>query len=95
MRGMKVVKRIFQIAAGLWLLAMIVLGAGTAWLQNNPETVTAAVEDAVGLEQVDTRHARSVGRARAEAWERAYDNGWGEGQALPENATLESGGWAD
>jgi hypothetical protein len=92
---MKAVKRIFQVLAGLWLLAMITLGFGSAWLTNNPEVAADAAASAVGVDFADIASDGSTSRARMEAQERALDNGWGDEQALPRNADLESGGWAD
>ena len=93
---MKTVKRIFQVLAGLWLLAVLVLGIGSAWLTNNPEVMTDAVAEVSGLDEVDYYHNRSpVERERERAQERAEDAGWGKGQSLSEDAKFESGGWGD
>lgn len=93
---MRVVKRIFQVLAGLWLLGMLVLGIGGAWLTNNPEVVVDAVVDVSGLDDVDAyREIPSATREQRRAQERAADAGWGKGQSLSEDAKFESGGWAD
>ncbi|MET0588517.1 MAG: hypothetical protein ABWZ75_08345 [Novosphingobium sp.] len=93
---MKVVKRIFQVLAGLWLLGVLVVGIGGAWLTNNPEVVVDAVADVTGLEDAGAyRQIPSATREHKRAQERAADAGWCKDQSLSEDAKFESGGWGD
>ena len=43
MFGFKLIRRIFQILLGLWLLFAMGLGFGSAWLQRHPDSGLAAV----------------------------------------------------
>ena len=79
-------KRVVQVVAVLWLLAVLVVGLGTTWAQRNPEAVAdVAVSVAEDLEARDfgsgkkaedrdlsihERTARRNAEAAQEAWER-------------------------
>lgn len=88
-------KRIFQVLAGLWLVGVLVLGVGSAWLQNNPEVFAdAAVTTADGA-GIDEPRISDASRERMEGQLRAAEAGWDAGASLPEEPNSESGGWAE
>lgn len=92
---MTALKRIFQVLAGLLLLAMLGLGFGSAWVTNNPEAVADVAANVVELEYANSFRDAGPAREQLKAQHRARDAGWGHGQSLSEDANSGSGGWAD
>jgi len=74
---MKWIKIALAVLAGVWLLAMILLGAGGTWLVRNQDTVADAVMDASGISEeiANAKTARcDLARERMQAmWDRAVD----------------------
>lgn len=75
---MKWFKVALAVIAGVWLLAVILIGAGGTWLVHNQDTVADAVMDASGISEeiANAKTARcDIARQRLQAlWDRAVEN---------------------
>ncbi|MCR2833128.1 hypothetical protein [Parerythrobacter lacustris] len=75
---MRAIKIILGVFAGLWLLTVILIGAGGAWLSNNPDVVAEAAVEASGIKEQVARAADANCKAAEErynmAWNRAVDS---------------------
>nr|WP_137676558.1 hypothetical protein [Parerythrobacter lutipelagi] len=75
---MKAFKIIAGAFAGLWLITVVLIGAGGTWLTNNTDVVAEAAVEASGIkEQVakaEAERCRAAEEQFSMAWNRAVDS---------------------
>lgn len=76
--AMRAIKIILGVFAGLWLLTVIMIGVGGAWLSSNPDVIAEAAVEAAGINEQVAKAADAHCKAAEErynmAWNRAVDS---------------------
>ncbi|MCB2084027.1 MAG: hypothetical protein H6919_05940 [Sphingomonadaceae bacterium] len=82
MRAIKIIGGVF---AGLWLLTVLLIGAGGAWVTNNTDELAESFIEASGIDEqiakADAERCRAAEEAFNQAWNRAVDTNTLEGRA--------------
>lgn len=76
---MTIVRRLLSGLGGLFLLGVVLIGAGGAWLNRNTDTIAEAAVDASGIKGIIAKE-REAGCRRAKdeydrLWDRAVESG--------------------
>jgi len=74
------IRKLARILSGFWLVGILVLGAGGAWLSSNPDTVANSALSAAGFDadELRTVEARHKVQKAAQRKAREYEGGgWG------------------
>jgi hypothetical protein len=69
---MQAIKTIVGVLGCLWLIFMLVFGAGSSWLIGNADKIDEAIE---GVTSTKTKQCELMREEYQDAWNRAVDSG--------------------